>query len=91
MSEINHIREIVRNFINSSINIEGIGDDENLFESGLANSLFAIQLTNFVERRFSIEIRMDDLSIENFKSINATTAFVSSKSVGALVCTPPAT
>ena len=34
----------------------------------------------FVERQFGIEIGMDDLEIENFKSISATAAFVARKS-----------
>jgi acyl carrier protein len=79
--DLSQIKEIVRGFINNSINIDTLGDDANLFESGLINSLFAIQLTTFVERQFGIEVGMDDLSIENFKSINATAAFVTRKSV----------
>ena len=77
-----HVKESVRNFINSSINIDALGDDENLFETGIVNSLFAVQLMTFVERTFSIEIGMDDLDIENFKSVSATTTFVLRKSTG---------
>jgi acyl carrier protein len=43
------------------------------------NSLFAVQLVTFLEKTFAIEIGMDDLDIENFKSLNATTAFVMRK------------
>ena len=76
----NNVKEIIRNFIGNSVNIDSVGDDENLFTSGLINSLFAVQLTTFIERKFDIEIGMDDLDIENFKSINATAAFVARKS-----------
>ena len=83
MSESNsNVQTAIRNFINGSINIDGLGDDENLFESGIVNSLFAVQLMTFVERQFSIEIGTDDLNIENFKSINATASFVARKSAG---------
>ena len=51
----------------------------NLFESGIVNSLFAVQLMTFIEKTFAIEVGMDDLDIENFKSLSATTAFVSRK------------
>jgi len=74
------VKETVRNFINNAINIEALGDDDNLFESGIVNSLFAVQLMTFVERKFGVEIGMDDLEVENFKSINATAAFVARKS-----------
>ena len=33
----NEVKATVRNFINSSINIDTLGDDENLFESGIVN------------------------------------------------------
>ncbi len=83
MSENNpsDVKETVRSFINGSINIDALGDDENLFETGIVNSLFAVQLMTFVERKFGIEIGMDDLDIENFKSINATAVFIARKSV----------
>jgi len=75
----NQVKETVRKFINASINVDSLGDDENLFESGVVNSLFAVELMTFVERQFGIEIGMDDLDIENFKSISATAAFVARK------------
>jgi acyl carrier protein len=53
-----------------------LDDDANLFESGIVNSLFAVQLMTFVEKTFAIEVDMDDLDVENFKSLDATTAFV---------------
>lgn len=73
-------RESIRRFINASVNIDALSDDDNLFESGVVNSLFAVQLMTFVERNFGIEVGMDDLDIENFKSIAATAAFVQRKS-----------
>ena len=76
------VKETVRKFINSSINIDGVGDDDDLFESGIVNSLFAVQLMTFVERGFEIEIGMEDLDVENFKSVSATAAFIHRKSAG---------
>ena len=73
------IKETVKRFILSSIAIADLDDDDNLFESGIVNSLFAVQLMTFIERTFSIEVGTDDLDIENFKSLNATTAFVLKK------------
>jgi methoxymalonate biosynthesis acyl carrier protein len=70
------IKETIKRFISSSSNITNLDDDDNLFESGIVNSLFAVQLMTFIEKTFAIEVGMDDLEIENFKSLNATTAFV---------------
>jgi methoxymalonate biosynthesis acyl carrier protein len=84
-NDTNNVKETVRNFINNSINIDGLGDDENLFESGIVNSLFAVQLMTFVERIFRIEIGMEDLDVENFKSVSATAMFIERKSAGKIV------
>ena len=70
------VKETVRRFILSSINIPHLNDEDNLFESGLINSLFAVQLMTFIEKTFAIEVGMEDLDIENFKSVNAAAAFV---------------
>jgi acyl carrier protein len=70
------VRAIVRRFLLRSINIPDVGDDDDLFESGIVNSLFAMQLTIFIEKTFRIEITADDLDIRNFKSLNAATDFV---------------
>jgi len=75
-AEQSGIKKTLREFISSSINITGIDDDANLFESGIVNSLFAVQLMTFIEKMFRIEVGPDDLDIENFKSLNAMTAFV---------------
>lgn len=76
MTQAADIKEAVRQFIFSSIRLPDLGDDDNLFESGIVNSLFAVQLMTFVEKTFGIEVESDDLDIENFKSLNATTDFV---------------
>lgn len=73
------IKAAIRRFIGSAINLEGVSDDANLFAAGIVNSLFAVQLTTFVESTYGIEIGPDDLDLENFKSIAATAAFVARK------------
>jgi methoxymalonate biosynthesis acyl carrier protein len=75
-ADANGIKQAIRSFILSSIAVPDLDDDADLFESGIVNSLFAVQLMTFIEKTFAMEMGMDDLDIENFKSLNATTAFV---------------
>ncbi len=70
------IREKLRAFILASIHVPELADDDNLFESGIVNSLFAVQLMTFIEKTFAIEVGPDDLDIANFKSIEAAAGFV---------------
>ena len=44
MMQAADIKEAVRQFIFSSIRLPDLGDDDNLFESGIVNSLFAVQI-----------------------------------------------
>lgn len=69
-------KRAIRRFILSSVALRELDDDANLFEAGIVNSLFAVQLMTFVEKTFALEVGADDLDIENFKSVNATAAFV---------------
>ena len=78
---IQSTKDTIKNFILESINIPNLQDDDNLFESGIVNSLFAIQLMTFLEKSFNIEVTMDDLSMDNFQSITATSLFVEGKQV----------
>ena len=65
------IKEAISRFILDSINLRDLKEDDHLFETGIVNSLFAVQ--------FGIEIGSDDLDIENFKSIKSTSEFVLKK------------
>ena len=73
------IKEFISRFILDSINLRDLKEDDHLFETGIANSLFAVQLMTFIEKTFGIEIGSDDLDIENFKSIKSTSEFVLKK------------
>jgi methoxymalonate biosynthesis acyl carrier protein len=73
------IKTKVASFLRNSVNLPDLKDDDDLFETGIVNSLFAIQLITFLERTFDIEVGSDDLDIHNFESINATAAFVMKK------------
>jgi acyl carrier protein len=73
------VKETLRQFILRSIHIADLSDDDDLFELGIANSLFAIQLMTFIEKTFALEVETQDLDIDNFRSISASTAFVMKK------------
>jgi methoxymalonate biosynthesis acyl carrier protein len=69
----------VREFLGKFFNESEVGDEDNIFQQGLVNSLFAMQLVNFVEKEFEVSVENDELDIENFKSISAISKFINSK------------
>ena len=56
-----------------------VEDDEDIFASGLVDSLFAMQLVLFVEGEFSIRIEREDLDLKNFRTIDALARLVDRK------------
>ncbi|MCP5106960.1 MAG: acyl carrier protein [bacterium] len=72
-------QDVIRGYILENTSVPELGDDFDIFESGLVNSLFAIELMTFLEKSFSVKVTMDDLDMENFKSVNAASQFVQRK------------
>ena len=71
-------REKVRQFIqdNLMVSVDQLSDDEDFFEKRFVNSLFAMQLVNFIEGEIQVEIDGDDLSLSNFSTVNRIMALV---------------
>lgn len=83
---MNH-HEKIRQFINSNLVIfDTIGvqfsDDDNIFGKGFVNSLFAMQMLNYIESEFAITVDNDELEIENFSSVNNIVALIEKKVQG---------
>jgi acyl carrier protein len=76
---VDSVKMHIRDYILEAINIADLDDDDNLFTSGIVNSLFAVQLISFLEKTFHIEVTSEDLEMENFKSISAAASFVMRK------------
>ncbi len=73
------ITQTITKFVHKATDLPHLTEDDRLFETGIINSLFAVQLITFLEKTFGIDVGPDDLDIENFASIKATTAFVMKK------------
>lgn len=69
----------IRHFMAGSFNGRALTDEDDIFALGFGNSLFAIQLVNFVETEFGIEIDSDDLEMTNFRSISSISGLVERK------------
>jgi methoxymalonate biosynthesis acyl carrier protein len=69
----------LRTFLGSAFPGRGLGDGDDIFALGFGNSLFAMQLVEFIEHEFDVVIESEDLEIENFRSIAAIGALVGRK------------
>lgn len=76
------IRASIRDFVLKYVKDDELGDDENMFELGYVNSLFAMQLVMFVEKEFQLTISRENLKLSNFQSIDAIVALVEGEGHG---------
>lgn len=79
MSQEDTVRTQLRTFLAKHLRNLEVDDDEDLFGSGLVNSLFAMQLVLFVESAFGLTVDNEDLDLRNFRSIDAIVGLVSRK------------
>lgn len=73
------IKDKIRTFVREKTKHPDLKDDQDYFQDGFVNSLFAMQLVLFVEKEFHMSVGDDDLALENFNSINAIGALVARK------------
>jgi methoxymalonate biosynthesis acyl carrier protein len=66
-------------FLQRYVGEKEIQPDDEIFASGMVNSLFAMQLVLFLEKEFDLEINSRDLDLKNFSSLNAITVFILGK------------
>ena len=70
-----NVRHRIRQYFSRTVAAK-VGDADDIFALGVVDSLFAIQLVQFVEKEFLISAERADLDIKNFCSIDALTNFV---------------
>lgn len=73
------VRAKVRAYVLERLDGSHVDDDENLFERGYVNSLFAVQLVMWIERTFDVPLEGADLDIANIESVSAIASFVERK------------
>ncbi len=74
-----NIEKIVSDFLKQRTAVTRIDRTKHLFESGIVNSLFLLELLSFLESRFHIEVSMADLDLERFSTIERIVYFVVEK------------
>ncbi len=72
-------RATIREFLVNKTRNDAIRDDDDIFGTGMVNSLFAVEIVCFIEETFGITVENEDLDVANFRSVEALTGFVERK------------
>ena len=73
------IESTIRDFLSRFIRNQEIKNDQDIFAAGFVNSMFAMQLVQFIEHQFGLVIESEDLELDNFRSIEAMIRFIERK------------
>ena len=64
------VSERVQRLFLETLNVEVPSEDADLIESGVIDSLALVELLFAIEREFDVSLPLDDLDIDNFRSVN---------------------
>jgi len=75
-------KQTIRNFLTESANNGiNIGDDDSLLASRLIDSLKFAELIVFLESQYNVSFDADDLTPDNFDTLNAIASLLERKDV----------
>ena len=72
MPEYEHVRKVVRECLQNTVG-RTPGDDVHLFDEQLLDSFEMLNFLMFLEKRLGIKYLSGDMTMNNFKTINAIT------------------
>ena len=78
---MHEIKVRIKDFLTRFFREFELQDDVDIFSLGFVNSLFALQLVEFLEREFDIKMESDDLDLDKFRTINKLVNLVDSKTL----------
>ncbi|MFD1613742.1 acyl carrier protein [Gelatiniphilus marinus] len=58
---------------------EKIAFNDDILSSGIVDSIGMIRLVNFIEKEFGIEVLSEEMTFDNFKSIETITDYIQQK------------
>ena len=82
MSIATDLEQFIVSEITRGRGIEAIAPDDDLLATGIVDSHGVMELVGAIENRYGIVVVDDDLTPENFKSLNSIEAYVTAKQGG---------
>jgi D-alanine--poly(phosphoribitol) ligase subunit 2 len=76
VSDVNTLRERITALFASVLHLEVPSFDTDLFETGVFDSLAFVELLLRLERDFGMSVSVEELEVENFRSIATIAEFV---------------
>lgn len=78
-----HIREFIARNLMFTESGFAPGDDASLLDEGIVDSIGVLELVDFVSTQFGISVGPDDITPENFDSVNRLARYIRLKRAAA--------
>ena len=75
----NQIKEFILSEFGGELELESLDIDEDLIKRGVVDSMGVLQVINFIEQTYGLRIGDEEITVENFRSINAITNLIAQK------------
>jgi acyl carrier protein len=79
MSRNDALHERISRVFAEGLNVEIPSPDTDLFDTGVLDSLAFVQLLFLLEQEFGVTTSVDDLEVDNFKSVARIAEFVAAR------------
>jgi|SRR5580692_12320776 D-alanine--poly(phosphoribitol) ligase subunit 2 len=81
--EYDRIQTEIAGVLSDKLNVEVPAEDADLFENGILDSQKFVELLLHIEQQFGTHIAIEDLDIENFRSIGRIATLILNRQNGA--------
>jgi len=88
MPETNPLQHRIANLFSTALNLDVPSVDSDLFDTGVLDSLAFVQLLFHLEEEFGVSTSVEDMEVDNFKSISSIANFLMARGVDGVA--PPA-
>lgn len=79
MPEIVSLRRRIGTIFREKLNLVVPSDDTDLFATGGLDSLSFVELLVVIEREYGVKVSLEDLELENFRSIDSIAGFIAGR------------
>jgi D-alanine--poly(phosphoribitol) ligase subunit 2 len=79
MSETSTVQDQIATWFLTTLKLDVPSADTDLFESGVLDSMAFVELLLNLERTFGLKVAVEELEIENFRSIRKIADFVTAR------------
>jgi acyl carrier protein len=88
MPETTLLHDRIANLFSTALNLDVPSIDSDLFDTGALDSLAFVDLLFHLEQEFGVSTSVEDMEVENFKSIACIANFLTARGVDAAAPAP---